>query len=102
MLTGLACHKNTNHTADKNTDGITTITITHPFHPEQGNEYEYAGQKNNRVRYIDKDGNIRLIPVNCTSLHIPAIGERSAKGSFIAPIDELLELKVLIDRMLSV
>ena len=30
-------------------------------------------------------------------MYIPALGERPADGSFIAPVEELLQLKALID-----
>jgi len=61
--------------------------------------FEYLGTTNEHVRYIDDEGNVRLIQINNTSLYIPAIGELSINGSFIASIDELLALKGLVDKL---
>jgi len=50
---------------------------------------------------LDKQGNIRLFPINSTNLHIPAIGKRAAEGSFFMPVDDLLALKELVDQLLN-
>jgi len=93
--------KTTHHTNIKNNDGIERIVITHPFHPDNGKEFKYLGQANERVRCLDKQGNIRLFPINSTNLHIPAIGKRAAEGSFFMPVDDLLALKELVDQLLN-
>ena len=85
------------YTDKKSTDGITTITITHPFHPDKGRAFEYLGQKNDQVRYMDANGKVRLLPVNCTDMHIAAVGEHSAEGGFVVSVDDLMALKELID-----
>ena len=91
--------KTTLHTNNNHEDSISTITITHPFHPEKGKEFEYLGQTAEQVRCLDEKGSIRLIPIKTTSLHIPAIGYSSAEGGIIAPLEELLALKELVDSL---
>jgi len=46
---------------------------------------------------LNEQGNIRLFPINNTSLYIPATGEHPTDASFIAPVDDLLSLKELPD-----
>ena len=92
-------HKRTLQTDKNIADGIATITITHPFHPDCGKEYEYLGQAHGSARCIDDEGKLRLFPLKNTSLHITAIGELSAGGSFIAPVDDLLALKKLLEHL---
>ena len=94
-------HKATLHTDNNLSNGVATIIITHPFHPDKGKEFEFLGQTTEYVRCLDEKGNIRLFPIKNTNLHISAIGDRSAEGNFIAPVDDLLELKELVDSLLN-
>jgi hypothetical protein len=91
--------KSTLHTSKKLSDGIATIVITHPFHPDRGNSFECLGQTKKHVKCLDERGNIRLFPINITNLYIATISERSADGSYIASVDDLLALKELIDSL---
>ena len=93
--------KSTLYTDNNNTNGIATTTITHPFHPDYGKEFKYLGQTNGIARCLDDEGKLRLFPVKNTSLHISAIGELSASGSFITPVEDLLALKELMSHMLN-
>ena len=89
------------HTDNNLSNSITTIIITHPFHPDKGKEYEYLGQTTEHVRCMDNKGNIRLFPIKNTNLYITAIDKCSYDENFVAPIDDLLALKELTDRLQS-
>jgi hypothetical protein len=89
------------HTDKKYANGITTITITHPFHPDKGKEFEYLKHTDKYIRCLDEQGKIRQFQLNYTNMYIPASGESSALSSFVVPIDELLVLKELIDSLLN-
>jgi len=92
-------HKSTLHTTKEFFNGVATITITHPFHPDKGKSFECLRQMKEHVRCLDDKGNIRLFPINITSKYIATIGEHSADGSFIASVEDLLALKELIDSL---
>jgi len=85
------------HTDTKEASGHTAITITHPFHPENGKECEYLGGKTDSVRCLDKQGRIRIFPAKITNLHE---SERSYGGRCVASIEELLSLKEVVDALL--
>ena len=89
------------NTGKEITDSVAKITITHPFHPDKGKTFEYLGQRNERVRYLDNQGNIRQIPINNTSLYIAAVDAHSVEGNFVAPVYDLLALKELIDMLVK-
>ena len=82
-------------------DGVTTITITHPFHPFKGKEYEYLGQANGYVRCLDEQGKIRLFPVRYTNLYTSIVDKRSSEDDCILSFDDFLMLKELLDAILS-
>jgi hypothetical protein len=78
--------------------------VTHPFHPENGEEFDYVGQTTKRgvgyVRCMDSTGELREFPVGSTNLNIsPARGNSDGSG-FVASIDDLLVLKSLVDAIL--
>ena len=50
---------------------------------------------------MDEGGNLRLLPIRYTDLYIDAIGEFFADGRFIAPIDDLLSVKKLVNGLLA-
>lgn len=89
--------KRTHHTDKKFTDGITTVTITHPFHPDTGKEFECLGHTPEHARCLDDKGSLRLFPIKSTSLYVPAIGEAFAEGGFVVSVDDLLALKAVLD-----
>ena len=86
---------------DKNIgNSIAVVTITHPFHPDCGKTFEYLGEANEKVRCLDENGSIRLIPIKQTDQHIDAIGGLTTGGGLVASVDELLAVKRLVDGLL--
>ena len=49
---------------------------------------------------MDEDGSIRLLPIKHTDQYIDAIGELSTGGGLVAPADNLLAVKKLVDGLL--
>jgi hypothetical protein len=79
--------------------GTETITITHPFHPERGNEFYYLGREltnsGDRVSCRDKQGNLRIFPVSYTNLH--PFHEKTVQDGYAVSVDDLLRLKEELD-----
>ena len=75
------------------------ITITHPFHPDTGKEYDYVCKtKYYGVDYVtctDEQGKRGMFPVNITNLHT-VCDELSGSGC-VMTIENLMSLKELMD-----
>ena len=87
---------------DKNTfDACVNITIVHPFHPENGKNYDYLElvqtKVGDRVRCMDEKGNLRIFPVNITNLYKSTDYNRLEEGGCIVSVDDLISLKELVD-----
>jgi len=98
MWPGIQGRTATLHTDAKLINGHTTITITHPFHPDKGKVYEYLGENAGRVRCLDEQGKTRIFPKKVTNLHVSGL---SQGGSCVMSVDDLLALKDLMDTLLS-
>jgi hypothetical protein len=85
------------HTNTEILNGHKKIIITHPFHPDQGNEYGYLGEAGDRVRCLDAQGKIREFPINITNLHE---GLCPRGGKCVMSIEDLLLLKKAVDTLL--
>ena len=72
----------------------------HPFHPENGKQYEYIelihSRTGDRVRCLDEHGKLRIFPVKITSLYEQTDHERLIKGGCIVSTDDLVSLKELV------
>lgn len=87
---------------DKNTPDLRkSIKIRHPFHPENGKEYEYIGRiqtkYDDRVKYLDKNGKMRIIPTRMTDLYEESIISSLSGGNCALSFDDLTSLKTLVD-----
>ena len=87
---------------DKNTlEERENLTIVHPFHPENGKNYEYLelvrSKTGDRVRCLDKEGELRIFPVNITNLYEPTDYMRLKEGGCIVSANDLISLKELVD-----
>jgi len=85
------------------TDGPTgRFRITHPFHPLAGNEYEMVSRQRTwgqeRVFYYDPDGRLKSFPANITDLFSIDTFTRFSAGRSAFRVDDLLELRELLDR----
>ena len=91
---------------DKNTiDKRETVTIAHPFHPENGKIYEFLGlvqlKTGDHVRCLDEEGKLRFFPVSITDMKAPADSERLGKGGCIVSVDDLISLMKLVAALSS-
>jgi len=76
--------------------------ITHPFHPLRGTEYELVMRKLNwgedRVFYYDSSGNLKSLWANLTDVVSQDAFDGISAGRSAFRIDDLLELRSLLDR----
>ncbi len=76
--------------------------ITHPFHPLRGIEYELVTRRLNwgedRVFYYDQAGELKSFLTNVTDLMTEDAFARVSAGRSAFRIDDLLELRCLLDR----
>jgi hypothetical protein len=76
--------------------------ITHPFHPLRGAEYELVARKltwgEDRVFYYDQVGALKSFVTNVTDLVTADAFARISAGQSAFRIDDLLELRALLDR----
>jgi hypothetical protein len=76
--------------------------ITHPFHPLRGAEYELVTRRltwgEDRVFYYDPSGNLESLMTNVTDVVSPDAFERISAGRCAFRVDDLLELRCLLDR----
>jgi hypothetical protein len=85
------------------TDGTTgRFRITHPFHSLAGNEYELVSQQRTwgqeRVFYYDSEGRLKSLPANITNLFSSDAFTRISAGRSAFRVDDLAELRELLDR----
>jgi hypothetical protein len=75
--------------------------ITHPFHPLCGADYELVTRRLNwgedRVFYYDPDGNLKSLRANLTDVAVVDAFNRASAGRSAFRVDDLLELRHLID-----
>jgi Family of unknown function (DUF5372) len=76
--------------------------ITHPFHPLRGAERELVTRKRtwgeDRVFYYDLDGKLKSLMANVTDMATIDSFERISAGRSAFRVDDLLELRHLIDK----
>jgi hypothetical protein len=76
--------------------------ITHPFHPLCGAEHELVTRKLNwgedRVFYYDLDGKLKSLMANVTDVAAVDDFDRISAGRSAFRVDDLLELRRLIDK----
>jgi hypothetical protein len=76
--------------------------ITHPFHPRCGAEHELVTRKQNwgeeRVFYYDLDGKLKSLMANVTDVAAVDAFNRISAGRSAFRVDDLLELRLLIDK----
>ena len=86
-----------------NFDTLKVITITHPFHPDNGKSYEYIerihSKLGERVMCSDEAGKLRIFPISITNLLISSISECAEKHNCVTLVDDLFLLKNLIDSL---
>jgi hypothetical protein len=89
-------------TADCASRTATWFRITHPFHPLQGTEYELVVRRTNwgedRVFYYDRQGALKSFSVNVTDMVQADAFARTSAGRSAFRLDDLLELRDLLDR----
>ncbi len=77
--------------------------ITHPFHPLRGAEYELVTRKRtwgeDRVFYFDPKGKLKSLSVSLTDVVATDEFERISAGRSSFRVDDLLELRRLVDRL---
>jgi Family of unknown function (DUF5372) len=76
--------------------------ITHPFHPLHGVEYELVTRKltwgEDRVFYYDASGKLKSLLTNVTDVVPTDAFDRLSAGRSAFRLDDLLELRRLLDR----
>ena len=76
--------------------------ITHPFHPLRGAEHVLVTRKltwgEDRVFYYDLDGKLKSLMANVTDVATVDSFERISAGRSAFRVDDLLELRSLIDK----
>jgi len=76
--------------------------ITHPFHPLRGAEHVLVTRKltwgEDRVFYYDLDGKLKSLMANVTDVATIDSFERISAGRSAFRVDDLLELRCLIDK----
>jgi len=76
--------------------------ITHPFHPLRGAEHVLVTRKltwgEDRVFYYDLDGKLKSLMANVTDVVTIDSFERISAGRSAFRVDDLLELRRLIDK----
>jgi hypothetical protein len=85
--------------------GSTTsrFRITHPFHPLRGTEYELVTRKRtwgeDRVFYFDSKGKLKSLFASVTDVVATDAFDRISAGRSSFRVDDLLELRRLVDRL---
>src|SRR4030042_6952713 len=83
----------------------TRFTITHPFHPLHKQEYELVNYCNlwgdQRVTFIDNEGELVSIPVCWTSLNEEDPYVKMSSGRSFFRVEDLVKLRYLIDAINS-
>jgi Family of unknown function (DUF5372) len=85
--------------------GSTTsrFRITHPFHPLRGTEYELVTRKRtwgeDRVFYFDQKGKLKSLFASVTDVVTADAFDRISAGRSSFRVDDLLELRRLVDRL---
>jgi hypothetical protein len=91
------------HNDKESIDEGKTLTIVHPFHPENGKKYEILelvhSKGGDRVRCLDEQGELRIFSVNITNQCNPTDHERLTEGGCIVSADDLVSLKKLVDAL---
>ena len=76
--------------------------ITRPFHPLRGSEYELVTRKltwgEDRVFYYDPNGKLKSMLTNVTDVVPTDAFDRLSGGRSAFRMDDLLELRHLLDR----
>jgi hypothetical protein len=77
--------------------------IIHPFHPLRGAEYELVTRKRtwgeDRVFYYDPKGKLKSLFANVTDVVTTDAFDRISAGRSSFRVDDLLELRSLVDRL---
>jgi hypothetical protein len=80
----------------------TQFRITHPFHPRRGTEYQLVTRKltwgEDRVFYHGPDGNLQSLLTKLTDVVTADAFEHVSAGRSAFRLDDLLELRRLLDR----
>ena len=80
-------------------------SITHPFHPLRGAEYELVTRRHtwgeDRVFYYDQAGAIKSFLSNVTDLAAVDAFEHVSAGRSVFRVDDLLSLRRLVDKHLQ-
>jgi hypothetical protein len=76
--------------------------ISHPFHPLTGDEFEMVARQRNwgedRVFYYAPDGRLKSFLANITDMFPVDAFTRISDGRSAFRVDDLLELRELLDR----
>jgi hypothetical protein len=79
------------------------FTVTHPFHPLYGQEFEILTYRHNwgeyRVTFYDTPEHVRALPAAWTSLHPPDPSVVLAAGQAAFRIPDLLQLTQVLQRI---
>jgi hypothetical protein len=83
-------------------EAASRFRITHPFHPLRGAEYELVTRRLNwgedRVFYYDSSGKLKSLLANLTDVNPTDAFELISAGRSAFRVDDLLELRRLLDR----
>jgi len=79
------------------------FTVTHPFHPLYGQQFEILAYRHNwgeyRVAFYDTPEHVRALPAAWTSLHPPDPCVVLAAGQAAFRVTDLLQLAQLLQRI---
>ncbi|MGO8947563.1 MAG: DUF5372 family protein [Ktedonobacterales bacterium] len=79
------------------------FTVTHPFHPLYGQQFEILNYRHNwgeyRVTFYDTPEHVRALPAAWTSLHPPDPSVVLAAGQAAFRIADLLQLAQVLQRI---
>lgn len=80
--------------------GTEKFTITHPFHPMKGKTFGLIERKlvwcDDRILYLDKDSNLRLIQTNFTDIYEEGPFVAISNGRCDITFDSLVSLVNII------
>jgi hypothetical protein len=83
-------------------DSTDRFRITHPFHPLSGKEFQIVARQRNwgedRLFYYAPDGRLKSFLANITDVFTADAFTRISAGRSAFRVDDLLELRELLDR----
>jgi len=85
----------------KTTELRKKVKIVHPFHPDNGKEYEYLERirtnKEDKIRCIDENGKLRIFQTKITDMYEDTSFSVMIKRKCIMRIEDIIILKTQLE-----